>query len=135
MCDGLTAKQLDEVELFLKVERSCEEGWNSCTQMPTSLRVAVGVLADDSVAAMNDSESMENGALCMKYGEVHSKVSSSQPTFFFFVISPIDKVFALFVSSYRFPGNVLPPLSSTVSISFHIYNVINPKLCFTSDRI
>lgn len=60
MCEGLTARQLDAAELFLNVDRSWGAGWSSCTQMPTSLSVAVGVFADDSVAATNDSDNMGN---------------------------------------------------------------------------
>lgn len=93
------------VELFLKVDRSWGEGWNSCRQIPTSRSVAVGVFADDSVDATKDSESMENGAQCMKLGELEIAkkrlravlILPSRVHFFCFAISPIDNaVFALF---------------------------------------
>lgn len=60
-CDGLTARQLAAVELFLKVERRFSVGWNSWTQTPTSRRVAdAGALLDASVDAMKHSESIRN---------------------------------------------------------------------------
>lgn len=50
------------VKLFLKVERRAGAGCSSCTQIPTSLRLAeAGVLADDDVDAMKCSESMRSG--------------------------------------------------------------------------
>lgn len=58
-CDGLTARQLAAVELFLNTERRLDEGWNSCRQIPTSLSVADdGALADVKVDARKHSESM-----------------------------------------------------------------------------
>ena len=60
ICEGLTARQFVKVELFLKVDRSMDEGCNSWTQIPTSLSEAAGDLADDSVDATNDSESIRN---------------------------------------------------------------------------
>lgn len=95
ICEGLTARQLVNVELFLKVDRSIDEGCNSWTQTPTSLSEAVGDLADDTVDATNDSESIRNGRMRLSYKvwEVGFEVGHSE---LFFSLSIDNEMFALF---------------------------------------
>lgn len=85
MCDGLTARQLGVVELFLKVDRSCGDGRYSWTHIPTSLSVAVGVFADDRVDTTKDSDNMGNGAPAGNMGRRRGQ-SSFFPADAFFLL-------------------------------------------------